>query len=253
MEDRPLSRAYLESLTTDELVETADNLGMDVPDDPDRLSIIEELLEIASGEPGDTSSEKETSNSVLSDFYLLESVPLPKQYNITFINVMIRDPLWAFVFWEIKAQDKEQFEKAPDFTGYYLKVSPMPASKEKNSLQASGRIESDKVFSVSVSPNDTAWYLGLSPTAAEETSSQEQIYYKVELCAGFGYKIEDETEMVLAVSAPVRLPGLPEMPRAPLKGENPLVRLSGYGDFRIIRRNERPPRVKRGESAGSNE
>jgi hypothetical protein len=244
MEERPLSRAYLESLTTNELVETADSLGMDVTNDPDRLSIIEELLEIASGDPGDN------SNSILSDFHLLDSVPLPKQYNITFIDVMIRDPLWAFVFWEIKAQDKEQFEKAPDFTGYYLKVSPSSASSGKNPIQASGKAEADKVFSVSVSPNDTAWYLGLSPAASEEISSLEQIPYKVELCAGFGYKMEEGTEMVLAASAPVRLPGLPEMPKAKLQGENPLLRLSGYGDFQVIRRNERPPRIKRGESAG---
>lgn len=211
-------------------------MGVDIPDDPDRNFIIEELLEIASTDDDDSDSSAETDFPVV-----VESVPLPRQYNITFIEVMIRDPLWAFVFWEIKALDKEQFEKAPDFTGYSLRVSPCG-------------IKTDNVFSVSVKPDDTAWYLGLTPDAAEEISGQEQIQYRVELCACHG-----GGETVLAVSNPVRLPGLPELRSGTGKQENEahcawgnqLVRLSGYGDFHIIRRNERPPRIKRGESAGS--
>ena len=273
MEEIPLTRAYLESLTTDDLIKMADNLGIDVPNDPDRLSIIEELLEISSTDKSDTVVETNVQDSDLSNFNLVESAPLPKQYNITFIDVMIRDPLWAFVFWEIKTQDKEQFEKAPDFTGYYLKVSPCfssPFCPTENNLFASTQgAETEKVFSVSVSPNDTAWYLGLNPAVAEEIPLMEQIQYKVELCVGFGHRSETEGETVLAVSNPIRLPGLPEMPRSVRKNgtqgasvpdaeaacpwENPLVRLSGYGDFHIIRRNERPPREKRGESTGSHE
>ena len=249
MEGIPLNWAYLNSLTTGDLIKMADSLGVDIPHDPDRVSIIEELLEIASLDKPDGSPGADTQDSVLT-----ESVPLPKQYNISFIEVMIRDPLWAFAFWEIKAHDKEQFEKAPDFNGYCLKVSPWVPPGEKTIDLGQEATAKDGIFSVSVSPNDTAWYLGLNPAAAEELSLREQIQYKVELCACLG-----ESETVLAVSNPVRLPGLPEMPSCTGKqenggvqeacvGVNELVRLSGYGDFHIIRRNERSPRAKRGES-----
>ena len=252
MEEKPLSRAYLESLTNDELIKTADSFGMDIQDDTDRVLIIEELLEFSSSDLIDNSSDNQ-EKAEFSKWNLVESAPLPSQYNITFIDVIIRDPLWAFVFWEIKAQDKEQFEKTQDFSGYYLKVSPASGPAKLPPASFSGK-KADKIFSVLVNPNDTAWYLGLNPGAAEELSFHEQIQYKIELCAGLG-----DGEMVLAVSNPVRLPGLPEMPIGAGKqgdpascfGENPLVRLSGYGDFHIIRRNERPPRPKRGESASS--
>ena len=243
MGDIPITRAYLESLTTQDLIRMADNFGVDMPPDLDRVFIIGELLEITSPPESEAGSFPGliAEESDLLDSVLTETVPLPRQYNITFIEVMIRDPLWAFVFWEIKAADKVQFEKTPEFDGYFLKVSPWLATA------------ADNVFSVSVGPNDTAWYLGLAPFAAK-ASSGELIKYKVELCASLG-----ETETVLAVSNPVTLPGLPELPGRLEKQEtsgawdNPLVRLSGYGDFRIIRRNERQPRTKKAASADSYE
>ena len=236
-----VSRAYLESLTTDALIKMADNFGIDIPPDLDRVLIISELLEITSADENESGNSQETD---FQDSVLTESVPLPKHYNITFIEVMIRDPLWAFVFWEIKAQDKEQFEKTSDFDGYYIKVSPW------DMRPLGPKTETDNVFSVSVSPNDTAWYLGLTSVAAHGIYSPEQIIYKVELCAVVG-----GNETVLAVSNPIRLPELPSGPgeQEPRFRESPLVRLSGYGDFHILRRNERQLRTKRAASAGSYE
>ena len=215
-------RSYLESLTTSELIKLADSSGIDIPPGLDRIFIIEELLDFL------TMDEEEIPiESDLMDIVLVESAPLPKQYNITFLEVMIRDPLWAFVFWEVKSQDKEQFEKQDNFDGYYLKVSPIP-------LQPEG------VFTVALSYNDTSRYLSFSPESLNHSR------YKVELCAGVG-----GGETVLAVSDPVILPGLPEHPtesdKKLFKGalSNPLNRLSGYGDYPVIRKNERLSRVKR--------
>ena len=241
MEGAPLTRAYLESLTTNDLLGIADDLGVDVPDNPDRILLIDELLDISSQEDGDPGfGEPELADSVL-----IESAPLPKQYNITFIEVMIRDPLWAFVFWEIRSSEKEQFEKALDFDGYYLKVSRLDYSIE-HSEQCYKRF-----YTVPVKPEDTAWYLGLSPASPEEAEGFEHCQFKVEFCASIG-----GVETVLAVSNPVRLPGLPELPsgagkqgtaEANYAGGNELVRLSGYGDFHVLRKNERQLRIKGGE------
>ena len=253
MEDVPLSRPYLESLTTGDLLGIADSLGVDTSNYPDRALVIEELLEVSSQE------EQKSSNSQVADMTdsaLVESVPLPKQYNITFIEVMIRDPLWAFVFWEIKAQDKEQIEKEHDFDGYYLKVSPWVVPAVSPELTPEGKpVEPAGVFTVPVNPNDTAWYLGLAPAVENEKSREDQRQYKVELCV----EIKGE-ETVLAFSSPFRLPLLHELSagKEPKEeetrscpaetGKNPLVRLSGYGDFHILRSNERLFRPKRGAS-----
>jgi len=238
-----LTRVYLESLATGDLFAIADKLGIDISNNPDRVFIIEELLDFSSREEGSSSYDKEPE---INDLILTESVPLPKQYNITFIDVMIRDPLWAFVFWEIKASEKEQLEKDENFDGYYLKVSRLDDNPSGNGNSG--------LFMVPVKSDDTAWYLSLSPAFEADASWSDQSQFKVEFCASVG-----GIETALAVSNPVRLPYLPELPSAAGKHDasmawgNELVCLSGYGDFHILRRNERQLRVKKGEGENSNE
>jgi hypothetical protein len=242
MEGLPLTRAYLESLATGDLLAIADKLGIDLQNNPDRIFVIEELLDFSSREEGGSSRNSEPE---ITDLVVTESVPLPKQYNITFIEVMIRDPLWAFVFWEIKASEKEQFEKDDNFDGYYLKVSRLD-----DNPSGSGN---SGLFVVPVRPDDTAWYLSLSPAFEADSSWADQSQFKVEFCAGVG-----GIETVLAVSSPVRLPYLPELPsagkhEASMAWGSELVRFSGCVDFHVLRRNERQLRVKKGEGESSNE
>jgi hypothetical protein len=258
MEEVLLNRTYLESLTTFDLLRLADSHGIDVPPDLDRIFIIEELLEIASlddtvptesnapaenkfpfdvsdGEANDASAETVTSVQ-------LEPVPLPKQYNISFVEVIIRDPLWAFVFWEIKTSEKEQFEKTQDFNGYSLKVSPWISPVDPSKARA------NSFFAVPVKPDDRAWYLGLTGGIFREN----QTLYKVELCA----EVKGE-ETALAVSNPFRLPALPGESRSGRNSaeapENQLVCLSGMEDFHILRNNERSLRAKKFAGDGIHE
>ena len=240
MEEIPFTRAYLESLATGELIKMADILGLDILDNRERAFVVEELLDAYPLDPSfyDDDGSGDSAEKEITDIVLAEAAPLSKHYNISFIEVMIRDPLWAFVFWEIKASDDEQFEKNPDFNGYYLKISPLESSKNpsrnKNGERTSGEQTSDGVFTIPVRKGDTARYLGLTNAVGEGISWTEQCKCKVEFCASAG-----EIETVLAVSDPVILPGQPVLPL-----ENQLARLSGYGDFQVIRKSERAPRVK---------
>ncbi|MCL2602175.1 MAG: DUF4912 domain-containing protein [Treponema sp.] len=251
--EQPPDRAYLESLTTSALIKAADNLGIDIPPDLDRILIINELLEIAySGAlavehtaHADTTTNvnntadsnvatTEENDSAASQQHEIEPVPLPKRYNITYIEVFVRDPFWAFVFWEIKSQDKEQLENADGFESYYLKVLPDGAT----SANAEG------VFTVPVGVDDTGRYLGMTPISKKATAENErQFRYKVELCAG-----TTEGETVLAVSNPFSLPLIHEVPAGSearrFTAENPIALLSGYEDFHVVRRAERVPRKR---------
>ncbi|MDR1802580.1 MAG: DUF4912 domain-containing protein [Treponema sp.] len=254
MEELPLTKAHLESLANADLLKLADSFGIDITQNQDRVFLIEELLEVSSpdgDEPNDTPEEE------MADLVFVESAPLPRYYNVTFIEVMIRDPFWAFVFWEIKASEKEQLEKAQDFNGYCLRVKLLNGFFKADA--ATDRQGLEEMLSVQVSPTDTAWYLGFAPNSENETlgpdenqlktgqnqNKTDQNQYIVELCASIG-----EVETVLAVSTPIRMPGLPELPKRAGEqdrelGENELVRLSGYGDFHVLRRNERPLRAKK--------
>jgi hypothetical protein len=252
MEELPLTKAYLESLANADLLMLADHWGVDVTQNQDRDFLIEELLDASSPEGDEPNSAPEEETT---DVVFVESAPLPRYYNITFIEVMIRDPFWAFVFWEIKSSEKEQLEKAQDFNGYCLRVKLLKA----DAASVSERQALEEMLTVQVSPLDTAWYIGFAPKsegealrlgenqskAGQNQNKTGRDQYIVELCASVG-----ENETVLAVSAPIRMPGLPELPKRAGEqdrelGENGLVRLSGYGDFHVLRRNERPLRAKR--------
>ncbi|MDR0312428.1 MAG: DUF4912 domain-containing protein [Treponema sp.] len=226
MDSYPLTRPYLESLTSAELVKWADQYGVDIPPDLDRIFIIEELLSIVSSE---VETEEETVEEPPKKFPV--SVVLPKQYNITFLEVLIRDPLWAFAFWEVKSSDKEIFEKALDFNGYFLKVCPWGPHE---------------AFTVPLMPEDSALYLGFPPAGENENGQDRQ--FKIELYAERGGE-----EIMLAATDPFRLPCL--CPRIDKLEDHwykkyPLIQLSGIDDFHIIRNGDRQLRSKRhGDSA----
>ncbi|GHT58258.1 DUF4912 domain-containing protein [Spirochaetia bacterium] len=234
MDEKQLKRSYLESLTTHELVRIADSFGIDIPPSLERVFIIGELLDAASGEDAE-SEEMEVVPLEAVDFH--DSVPLPKQYNITFIELLIRDPLWVFLFWEVKGSDREFFEKEEDFGGYCLRVSPVGSG---------GAVQRKNSFIVPVGNDDTAWYLGFPPggsaeKAAVNTAAHAETRYQVELCA-----VQGSGPEVLAVSPLFTMPRL----QPPKSGEagplNPLIRLSGAEDFRVIRNADRQPRSRYG-------
>ncbi|MDR2746785.1 MAG: DUF4912 domain-containing protein [Treponema sp.] len=217
MDHLPLARPYLDSLTTQELARLADKYGIDIPADLDRIFIIEELLDYERGEE----AEEETESSFSGSPDYLETAPIPRQYNITFIDVMVRDPLWAFVFWEVKEHDREIFEKNPDFSGYFLRVSP---AKEGNPL-------GDLSFTVQVDNGDTARYLGFSEYPPEGLRDG---VFRVEFCVGFGGSWE-----ALAVSRGFRLPRLQ---KKTIRDQDPppgLPLLSGLDEFPILRSADR--------------
>ena len=218
----PVSRPWLESLSTGELVKLADSYGIDIPPGLERIFIIEELLECANPEGQEVKNEIEINPSYS------ESVALPKQYNISYIEVVIRDPLWIFVFWEIKGHDREIHEKAQDFNGYCLRVIPLSEGETELARK-------ENSFTVPVDVNDSARYLGFA-----ERSLQDSGRYIVKLGV-----IRGDSELQIAASAPFYLPRLIEDECLQEMSRNPLVRLSGVQDLLTTKSTDRQPRVKR--------
>jgi hypothetical protein len=236
MDEHRLTWSYLESLTTGELVALADDLGIEIPPGLERNFVIEALME------ADTDESEAEEQEPLAEAEFLEPVPLPRQYNITYIDVLIRDPLWVFAFWEIKGHDREIHEKALDFGGYLLRVTSR-TSPSRNGY--SGREEI--FFTVPVGTDDTAWYLGFSPAPAGAADFNTVGFglgdraaagcLQVELCV-----LRDTTPETLAVSRPFRLPHL--LDAAP--SDTPLSRLSGLDDLPVLRNGDRLSRTLRG-------
>lgn len=103
-----LSRQYLESLSTTDLITIADDYGIDIPDNLNRRFIIGELMEageeLLASDENESEEELKEDNSAVSD-------ELPKSYNHTKINTLLRNPAWAFVFWDIREADSTMLKK----------------------------------------------------------------------------------------------------------------------------------------------
>jgi len=223
-----LTPAYLKSLSTGELIKLAEKYGLDISAGLDRGCIIEELLEY---------NKKNTENlpeREADDKSFGASVALPGQYNISFIDVNVRDPLWVFVFWEIKTQVRELHEKSADFDGYCIHVNP---------LADKGVPPADTLpFTVNVGSDDISRYLGFPPG--------NDRCFQVELRAR-----HKNSFTVLAVSKPFILPvlikdrggtGVPSGRESEILKvfENPLAQLSGIDCYSLTRSVDRLPRTR---------
>jgi hypothetical protein len=237
VEEARLDRPFLERLTTAELVKLADRAGIDVPPGLERIIIIGELLETLD-DAGEDAGKKPPFASEERRL-LTASAPFPNHYNITYVNVLVRDPLWAFAFWEINDHDREFHENAPDFCGYCLRVEADLWADDPRPAGPRAKAAEDSSFTVQVGTGDSAWYLGFSPSAGT---------FRVELCA-----IRREESVILAVSRPFSLPNLHEPlgNRYSRASHNPLLRLSGVDEFNILRNTSRSSRLPKhsGESA----
>ena len=152
---------------------------------------------------------------------------------------MVRQPLWACAFGESSVHDRELHEKAPDFGGYCLRVEAGLWAGVPDNAEARAKA-ADSSFTVQVGTEDSAWYLGFSPSAGT---------FQVKLCA-----IRREESVVLAVSKPFSMPNLHEPlgNRYSRASHNPLLRLSGIDEFKILHNTSRSSRIPKhsGESAG---
>ncbi|MDR2784359.1 MAG: DUF4912 domain-containing protein [Treponema sp.] len=232
MDDYHINRPYLEGLTTGELATLAEGRGIDVPSGLERSFIIEEILDAFSEDFLDTflNDDPGEETAGLEEKHFLEPVPLPRQYNITYIDVIIRDPLWVYAFWEIKISDREMLERNAGFQGYYLKVSPL------------GKCADEESFTVSVGISDFAWYLGFSPesiTGGRVKTDTGNCRFRVELYVRLG-----DTQELLAVSRSFSMPSLLGTPET-FGEQNQLRRLSGIEELPILRSGERTPRPVR--------
>ncbi|MDR1910043.1 MAG: DUF4912 domain-containing protein, partial [Spirochaetaceae bacterium] len=208
---------------------------IDVPGGLERIFIIEELLDLVrEDEPGG-------GEGTLEDPLLPEPSLLPRQYNITYLNVLIRDPLWVFVFWEIKAADREAWEKAGDFGGYFLKVFPVDRTGRPT-------IEALTPFVVSVGADDNSRYLGFPPLewkASEPRAPESRSaasWFRVEL-----RRLMGEAEIPVVQAAPFRLPALLP-PQGEWSGQSRLRILSGLDDIPVLRNADRLSRAHSGQA-----
>lgn len=215
MDERKLTRAHLETFSNENLKKTATDLGLDVPDGLVRRFLIEEILESQQDGPEDAEAEAAEGEDVQ-----IESDSFDERYHETYIGVLVRDPLWAYAYWELRDFDRQAIEAAPGFQGLKLKVTPLDATSPE-----------EECFSIPIGPEDKAWYLSLQGTCGR---------FRVDLCALVG-----GAERVLASSRVVSVPrGVKSDALFDGDGElPPILALSGADELSVLRIEDGPSRL----------
>ena len=135
-----LSRNTLDTLTSSQLIDLADEYGIDIPDNLNRQFIIEELIEVAK-EIDENSNYKETIK-VSDDAVNTIATELPESYNETKIDVMLRNPVSLFVYWDFSEVQLKQLKS--NKISIYLQISffdSMEAEKPEDTFEIQINIE----------------------------------------------------------------------------------------------------------------
>ena len=108
MNEEPINRASLEKLSFSDLVQLADEYGVDVPEDLDRRFLIAELLELA-----EESNNREDEMIIASEVDNQQPVVLNGNFNETQVSCVLRNPAWLFVFWNLNDNDSSKILDNP--------------------------------------------------------------------------------------------------------------------------------------------
>ena len=118
-----MTRERLQLLSMEELLALARNEGYELSEPADRSTLIDAMLETFEEQRRERQEEnnsyvrvEETKFEVSSDDELAlagaDTFPIPKRYNETRITFVVRDPHWAFAFWEIDDHDCARVKKS---------------------------------------------------------------------------------------------------------------------------------------------
>lgn len=193
-----MTRERLAYLRSEDLFHLAEIFGVEVDDDTvdERFELEEvvfEAMEEARSEQDDEDpfpihyhqrrfeSVEELFGQALPGSQ--NSFQFPESYNVTRIELMLRDPAWAFAYWDISLLDKSRFLKEERFTGFALRLEELNAAKPREDLH---------IMDIPVNFTDSSWYLNLQ---------NRETRYIVHLLAIF-----DNREETIASSWPVRVP-----------------------------------------------
>ncbi|MBP5284112.1 MAG: DUF4912 domain-containing protein [Treponema sp.] len=212
--EKILSLSYLETLSSQDLIALADDSGIDIPENLHRKFIIGELLDYSLELSDERNSEElEVLSDDPSDKTLQAGKTLPPSYNETDICIILRNPAWAYVYWDIREADVQRLTKSAHPCSLNLRVSFFDTEDSASPVES---------FELSLKTQDRSEYVLINP---------ERNYLRIDLFVRYS----DKTEENLCVSRKIEIPhGNPVMneyvPGKELEFP-PAVELSGIKDL----------------------
>jgi Uncharacterized protein conserved in bacteria len=220
----------LESLSLEELYALADRAGLDLPPGLDRPFVIEEIADALEDDEDEADQlgashgallvdEKKYSELRIGDL-AAEPPPvdevLPSRYNETMIRAIVRDPSWAFAYWDLADAELALLRGEDGSAGLFLRVAEIGPESEKK-----GGADPRDYFDIPVADGDLQWYINLPRSG---------VRFRIDLCAkrpGLGkFRVLARSNEVESPSQSLALPA-----GGPDKTAFELLALSGIDDL----------------------
>ena len=199
------TRAYLQTLSTDALFALADQYGLFLSSDLTRHLLIGELLDLDDGFTNDENG----GDSIAASKDLPE---VAYSYNMTEIQVMLKNPLWFFVFWDFHKRLFTELTEAKDFSFFSLRV---------HSLDPDNSLKSLDFFDIQVPAEDRKRYVYVS---------FDECMHRIDLMAHF----TDGREQLLAQSNIIDMQrkNIPQRLCISQNAVNKVINLSGLASLK---------------------
>ncbi|MBN2509656.1 MAG: DUF4912 domain-containing protein [Spirochaetales bacterium] len=160
-----MTKERLQRLSDDNLYELARRQGIRGPEELDKDELIDTVLEILEEDRDERRSSnnlamriKEKKYDIILDEELIsqitEDFPLPERYNDTRIVLMLRDPSWAFTYWDLGSADFAKVQEVENPGELFLRVYSLPAG------EIGSKSYSD-YFDIPLRVTDDSWYINL--------------------------------------------------------------------------------------------
>lgn len=191
-----MDREILAEASFEALLRVADRYGVDVPDNVTRdelKDLVQEAAEETREEHRRTNNhsvrvgETKYDNRPDGEFHAddSEDIELPESYNETRIVLLLRDPAWAFAYWDLQTVNRDAFRRSNEFEGLLLRVYSLESSDQSIAKCRTS-------FDIPVTLHDNRWYIHLP---------EQESNYRLSLVA-----VENGTERLLALSNVVAVP-----------------------------------------------
>lgn len=223
-----------ESLSDQDLHALADRMGLDLPEDLERIFVVEEIVEALEEARLERDRGTEAPLYVEDAKYWcrdeverspIDTPPaLAPRYNETAIKALVRDPSWAFALWDVSETDRAAIEVSGEEARLFLRVTELDSR------------EGDKpsFFDIPVSVEDSQWYINLPRPEAR---------YRIDLAFRSDGKVRS-----LARSLEFAVPRQQAEERPLDPAHRSLLELSGIAELGIeFVEEDTPSRILRGE------
>jgi hypothetical protein len=165
----------LETLSIEALYALADRMGLDLPAGLERPFVMEEIVDALEEDSEDRRAahgeavhvdEKKYAGAGFDDFEIEAEggLALEARYNETMVRALVRDPSWAFAYWDISDADRAALRCVDGSMSLFLRVTEL-------SDQDEGRRE---FFDIPIADDDQQWYINLP---------RPGVRFRIDLCS----------------------------------------------------------------------